>query len=80
LVVVICDILIFVPIKYVYPSRNQRLRKLTLAFTYLWGVLGIWGLLQYPDVPKWVVWISLLYVVYYTVLSVFPKIGTTKTA
>ena len=78
LVVVICDVLIFVPIKYIYPSRNTRLRKLTLLFTYLWGVLGIWGLLQYPDVPKWVVWISLLYVVYYTVLSIFPRIGKTN--
>lgn len=80
LVVVVCDILVFVPIKYVYPSRNMRLRKLTLAFTYLWGMLGVWGLLQYPDVPDWVVWISLLYVIYYTVLSVFPKIGEPKTA
>jgi phosphatidylcholine synthase len=78
LVVILCDILIFVPIKYIYPSRNMRLRKLTLALTYLWGVLGIWGLLQYPNVPEWVVWISLLYVLYYTVLSVFPKIGQTN--
>lgn len=79
-VVLICDILIFVPIKYVYPSRTTRLRRLTLVLTYLWGILGVWGLLQYPDVPKWVVWISLLYVVYYTILSVFPRLGRTKLA
>jgi phosphatidylcholine synthase len=75
MVVILCDILIFVPIKYVYPTRNTRLRKLTLVLTILYGVLGAWGLLQYPNVPEWVVWISLLYVAYYTVLSVFPKIG-----
>ena len=80
LVVAICDILIFVPIKYIYPTRNTRLRKLTLLLTCLFGVLGSWGLLQYPDVPEWVVWISLLYVIYYTVLSVFPHIGETKIA
>lgn len=78
LVVIICDILIFVPIKFVYPTRNTRLRKLTLVLTILYGLLGAWGLLQYPDVPPWVVWISLLYVAYYTVLSVFPRIGGTK--
>ena len=78
LVVIICDILIFVPIKYVYPTRNTRLRKLTLVLSILYMVLGAWGLLQYPEVPQWVVWISLLYVLYYTVLSVFPKIGRTN--
>ena len=78
LIVIICNVLIFVPIKYVYPTRNTRLRKLTLVLTILYGVLGAWGLLQYPDVPEWVVWISLLYVLYYTVLSVFPRIGQTN--
>jgi phosphatidylcholine synthase len=77
-IVILCDILIFVPIKYIYPSRNMRLRKLTLAFTYLWAIVGVWGLLQYPNVPEWVVWISLLYVIYYTVLSVFPRLGQTN--
>jgi phosphatidylcholine synthase len=80
LIVIICDILVFVPIKYVYPTRNTRLRKTTLSLSILYLVLCTWGLLQYPDVPKWVVWISLLYIVYYTVLSVFPKIGERKIA
>lgn len=80
LIVILCDILVFVPIKFVYPTRNTRLRKLTLALTILYLLLCTWGLLQYPDVPKWVVWISLLYIVYYTVLSVFPRIGEKKMA
>jgi len=77
---VICNILVFVPVKYVYPSRNQRLRRLTLALTYLYGAIGVWGLLQYPSVPQWIVWISLVYVVYYALLSFFPKIGGAKPA
>ena len=80
LIVILCDILVFVPIKFVYPTRNTRLRKLTLALTILYLLLCTWGLLQYPDVPKWVVWISLLYIVYYTVLSVFPRLGETRMA
>jgi len=77
---VICNILIFVPVKYIYPTRNTRLRRLTLGLTYLYGAIGIWGLLQYPSVPQWVVWISLAYVVYYALLSFFPKIGQVEPA
>ncbi|HJS20587.1 MAG TPA: CDP-alcohol phosphatidyltransferase family protein [Anaerolineales bacterium] len=80
LALIVCNILIFVPIKYIYPSRNTRLRRLTLGLTYLYGVIGVWGLLQYPDVPQWVVWVSLLYVAYYAMLSIFPRIGGAKLA
>jgi len=77
---VICNVLIFVPIKYIYPTRNTRLRRLTLGLTYLYGAIGVWGLLQYPSVPQWVVWISLAYVAYYALLSVFPRIGRAEPA
>ena len=77
---VICNILVFVPVKYVYPSRNTRLRRLTLVLTYLYGAIGVWGLMQYPSVPQWIVWISLVYVAYYAILSFFPKIGGPKPA
>ena len=72
---VICNLLIFVPVKYLYPTRNTRLRRLTLGLTYLYGILGVWGLLQYPHVPTWVVPASFVYVAYYALLSFFPKFG-----
>ena len=77
---VICNVLVFVPVKYLYPTRNTRLRRFTLGFTYLYGILGVWGLLQYPDVPKWVVPVSFVYVGYYALLSFFPNFGTTESA
>jgi len=77
---VVCNILIFVPVKYLYPTRNTRLRRLTLGFTYLYGVIGVWGLLQYPNVPEWVLTVSFVYVAYYVLLSLFPKIGAAKPA
>ena len=77
-ILVACNILVFVPIKYIYPSRNNRLRRLTLALTYLFGVIGVWGLVQYPDVPEWVISVSFLYLAYYALLSLFPKIGAVK--
>jgi phosphatidylcholine synthase len=80
LVLVVCNILVFIPVKYLYPSRNTRLRRLTLALTYLYGALGVWGLMQYPSVPQWVVWVSLAYVAYYGLLSFFPQIGRVEPA
>ena len=71
----LCNILVFVPVKYLYPSRNMRLRRLTLGFTYLYCALGVWGLMQYPDVPGWVAPVSFVYVAYYALLSFFPKFG-----
>jgi phosphatidylcholine synthase len=67
------NILVFVPIKYIYPSRNSYLRNLTLGLTYLYGAIGIWGLLLYPHTPQWIVWASFAYVGYYFVLSLIPK-------
>jgi phosphatidylcholine synthase len=67
------NILVFVPIKYVYPSRDTRLKNLTLVFTYVYGIIGVWGVLQYPNVPSWVVWASFIYVGYYAVLSLWPR-------
>jgi phosphatidylcholine synthase len=67
------NIMVFIPIKYIYPSRNSYLRQLTLVLTYLYGAIGIWGLLQYPNQPAWVMWVSFVYVVYYLALSLVPK-------
>lgn len=77
---VVCNVLVFVPVKYIYPSRNTRLRRLTLILTYLYGAIGVWGLMQYPSVPQWIVWISLVYVAYYVLLSFFPRIGRVEPA
>lgn len=70
---ILCIILVFVPIKYIYPSRNTFLPNLTLILTYVYGIIGIWGVIQYPNVPQWVIWASFFYVVYYIILSLWPK-------
>ena len=80
LILIACNVLVFVPIRYLYPTRNTRLRRLTLGLTYLYAAIGAWGLLQYPSVPQWVVWFSFVYAAYYALLSFFPRIGGTKLA
>lgn len=67
------NLLVFIPIKWIYPTRTPHLRRLTLIFSYIYGFVGIWGVLQYPNVPSWVVWSSFLYVGYYAILSLWPR-------
>ncbi len=66
-----CAVLVFVPIKYVYPSRTDQFRRLTLALTAVWFLTLPIAMWQYPVVPAWVVWYSAFYVLYYVGLSLF---------
>ena len=64
-------ILVFVPIHYIYPSRTTVLRKLTFTLASLWGLAMVILLIQYPDPSRWLLWGSLLFVVYYMGLSLY---------
>lgn len=66
-------VMIFVPIKYVYPTRTKRLKTLTIVLSYLYGAFGIVGIILYPEVPKWIVYASFMYVAYYVILSLWPR-------
>ena len=68
-VLVVCSVLVFVPVRYLYPSRTQAFRTLSLVLTAVW--IGTYALLllQYPDVNAVVVAVSLGYLVYYLAVS-----------
>ena len=68
-IVVVCAVLVFVPIRYLYPSRMTTLQAPTLAFTAVWGITYVVLLLPAPDPNPWVVALSLSYLVYYVGLS-----------
>jgi phosphatidylcholine synthase len=70
---VVFNVLVFVPVKYVYPSRSVLLHRVTLGLTYLYALIGTIAVLQYPDVPQGLMWVSLAYILYYLVLSLWPK-------
>ena len=68
-VLVVCTVLVFVPIGYVYPSRTEKLWQLTFVLTAVWMVSYAVLLRQMPDLnPVWVA-VSLGYVAYYVALS-----------
>jgi phosphatidylcholine synthase len=64
-------VLVFVPIRYVYPSRTPVLRLLTNAIGSVWSALMLLMLWQYPDVSRLVMWVSLVFPAYYVALSLW---------
>jgi phosphatidylcholine synthase len=68
-IVVVCAVLVFVPVRYIYPSRMTSLRGLTLALSAVWAVTYAVLLVQFPSPNPWLVAVSLGYLVYYAGLS-----------
>lgn len=70
-----CAALVFVPVKYVYPSRLEsfrpRLRVAMLTGTLLWGASTVAQLWLYPRRDPGLVAVSLAYLVLYVAVSVW---------
>ncbi|WP_345477207.1 CDP-alcohol phosphatidyltransferase family protein [Nesterenkonia rhizosphaerae] len=62
-------VLVFIPVKYVYPSRTEAAWWLTMTLTALWLVLYAVILIQYPSPNLWLIGLSGVYVLYYAALS-----------
>jgi phosphatidylcholine synthase len=70
-VIIFLSIMIFVPIRYIYPSRSPRFRALTNTLGALWGV-ALFAMIYYlPDPPRALVFASLAFPAYYTGLSLW---------
>jgi phosphatidylcholine synthase len=70
-VLLICSALVFVPIRYIYPTRTVALMPLTLGLGTLWGIAVLILLLQLPHPDPWLVNLSYLYIVYYVAASLY---------
>jgi phosphatidylcholine synthase len=70
-VLVVCSLLIFVPIRYVYPTRTIVFRRLSLALTALWLVSYAAILLQMPEPDPLILSFAVLYLFYYFGLSFY---------
>ena len=65
----VLSMLVFVPIRYVYPSRTPTLLKVTVALCTVWGAGLLWMISILPTVSRRWLGLSLAFPVYYTVLS-----------
>jgi len=68
---VVCSLLIFVPIRYVYPTRTIVFRRLSLTLTALWLVSYAAILLQMPEPDPLILGFAVLYLCYYLGLSFY---------
>jgi len=66
-----CSVLVFVPVRYIYPSRTAVFRRLNIWLTAGWLVTYAVLLAQMPDPNAVVVVLSLAYIAYYAALSVY---------
>ena len=63
--------MVFVPIRFVYPSRTSVLPVLTNGFGAAWAAAVLAVLWRYPEASRALVLASLAYPVYYVALSLF---------
>ena len=70
-------VLVFAPLRWLYPSRMESMRAPTIALGILWAVLGLLIVAQMPHHSPTLAWLSLFYPVYYTVGSIVYHLRTT---
>ena len=70
-VVLMFAVLIFVRIRYVYPSRTRTLRSFTLVFGAIWGLTIMAVIWLLPQPPLGLVYASLAFPLYYLALSLY---------
>jgi phosphatidylcholine synthase len=73
-ILLVCAVLVFVPVKYLYPSKTKVHRVLNLVLAGAWLVTYALMLVQYPDPHPAVVAVSLAYVVYYVGASLWMTV------
>ncbi len=69
--IIILSILVFVPVKYIYPSRSPLYRGLTNGLGILWCVSLLLMIHLLPEPPRTLVLTSLTFPIYYTLLSLW---------
>jgi len=69
IVLLVLSGMVFVRIRYIYPSRTPVLRGLTIALCLIWGVIVLQMVFMLPDVPRPLLLASLFFPLYYLALS-----------
>jgi phosphatidylcholine synthase len=68
-VLLIFGVMVFVPMRYIYPNRTVQLRPLTLTLGIIWGVVTVVMLLMLPAVNRVMLWAALSFIAYYFIAS-----------
>ena len=69
--IIALSILVFVPIKFIYPSRSPRFRVQTNVLGALWGGVVLHMIYRLPHGDRTLAFASLFFPAYYTILSLW---------
>ncbi len=72
--IIVLSILVFVPLRFIYPSRAPRFRHLTNILGAFWGAVILYLIVSLPNPPRWLLLVSLMFPAYYTVLSLWLEL------
>lgn len=70
-ILLVFAVLVFVPLRYVYPSRTQTLSAVTNGLGIAWAVLTLWVVWRLPETDGPWALLSLIFPIYYLALSVW---------
>jgi phosphatidylcholine synthase len=63
------SLLVFAPLKFLYPSRAPRFRRSSIGLGIIWGVAMVYAVWTVPATPALLLWASLAYPAYYCGVS-----------
>jgi phosphatidylcholine synthase len=70
LVMLLAVVMVFVPMRWLYPSRMETMRGLTIALGALWAVLGVVMIVRLPEPSPVLGWLSMYFPIFYIAGSV----------
>lgn len=71
IILAVLAVLVFVPLRYIYPSRTRTLQTPTLILGAAWALIFTWMIFRLPDTSgPWTV-LSLIFPVWYVALSLW---------
>ena len=71
IILVVLAILVFVPLRYVYPSRTRTLQTPTLILGATWALIFTWMIFRLPDTSGPWTMLSFIFPVWYVALSLW---------
>ena len=69
ILILVLGFLVFVPIRFPYPTQTRPFRKLTLSLCSIWGLMLLFILLVHSNGSEWLSWASLFLIPYYVGLT-----------
>jgi len=68
-VLLLLAVMVFMPLKFIYPNRTVPLRPVTLTLGIIWAFVTVAAVLMIPAVNPIMLWAGLSFIVYYFIAS-----------